>query len=137
MADISITPANVMAGTGAKKQSGTFGETVTAGQVVYKSSADGEWYKADTSTSAKAAAVGIALNGGSNGQPGEILTEGPITIGGTVVVGTVYGVSDTAGGIRPISENGTADYVTILGGGTSATVIEVNINALGVAVPGE
>ena len=47
MADLTITAANVAPGAGAVKDTGTAGEALTAGQLVYKKSADGKWYKAD------------------------------------------------------------------------------------------
>lgn len=133
MADITVTAANVLAGTGAQTKPVTYGGTITAGMAVYKDSATSTYKACDTSTAAKALAEGIALNGGASGQPGLILTSGQITIGGTVAVGTVYTVSDNAGGIAPDADRGAGDFVTVLGVGVSATVIAVNIVAAGVA----
>jgi len=63
------------------------------------------------------------------------LSGGQITIGGTVVVGTVYTSSSTAGGIAPVTDNATGDYVSVIGVGISATVILVKIINSGVQVP--
>lgn len=134
MADLSLTAANVVAGTGAAKSSGTFGETVTQGETVYLKSSDGRLWKADANVSAAEAAVrGIALNGGSAGQPAQILRSGPVTIGATVAVGQVYAQSTNAGKICPYSDLSTGHYPTVLGIATSTTVIEVLILAGGVA----
>lgn len=130
MADISITAANVAKGTSSTVQDGTAGEALTAGQCVYLKSSDSLIYKADSdNTSATSAAVGIALHAASTNQPIRYLTSGPITIGGTIVAGEVYCVSNNAGGICPLSDIGVGDYTVILGVGASVTVIQVNINS--------
>jgi hypothetical protein len=136
MADLVITAANVLAGSGAKKVAGTAGATITAGQVVYLDSADSE-YKladADSATAAVRSPAGIALHGASDGQPLTILSKGPITIGATVTAGVAYYLSPTAGGICPVADLLTGDYPTVLGLATSATVIEVDIQEAGVAL---
>jgi hypothetical protein len=136
MADLVITAANVLAGSGAKKVAGTAGATITAGQVVYLDSADSE-YKladADSATAAVRSPAGIALHGASDGQPLTILSKGPITIGATVTAGVAYYLSPTAGGICPVADLLTGDYPTVLGLATSATVIEVDIQVAGVAL---
>lgn len=129
MSDVSITASGVLAGTGATKKLGTAGATITAGKVVYLDSADGK-YKladADSATAAIRSAIGIALNGASDGQPLVVLEAGPITIGGTLTAGTPYYLSTNAGGICPPADITTGDYVVILGIATSSTVLEVNI----------
>jgi hypothetical protein len=136
MADLVITAANVLAGSGAKKVAGTAGATITAGQVVYLDSADSE-YKladADSATAAVRSPAGIALHGASDGQPLTILSKGPITIGATVTAGVAYYLSPTAGGICPVADLLTGDYPTVLGLATSASVIEVDIQEAGVAL---
>lgn len=127
MADLVITAASVVAGSTATKESGTAGATITAGQVVYKDSADGKFKLADcnSATAAVRSPYGIALNGASSNQPVSVLKEGPITIGATVTGGVAYYLSGTAGGIRPVADNVTGDYPTIIGIATSASVIDV------------
>lgn len=135
MADLTVTPANVLPYSGARIQTGRAGETIAAGQALYLKDADGKLWKADDASAAKAAAVGVALNGGAAGQPISYLEAGGVNPGATVVVGVVYGVTDTPGGIGAISERAVGDYITILGVGVTATRIDVAINASGVAVP--
>lgn len=136
MADLSITAASVLAGSGATTEPGTLGATVTAGQAVYKDSADGLWKLADnnSATAAVRTPQGIALNGGATGQPVKVLREGPITIGATVTAGVVYYLSDTPGGICPVADLATGEYPTVIGIATSATVIDVGIHASGAAL---
>jgi hypothetical protein len=78
MADLVITAANVAAGAGSRKNTGTAGATITAGQVVYQDAADGKYKLADANsgTAAARAPAGIALHGALAGQPLSILSRG-------------------------------------------------------------
>jgi len=135
MADLTITAASVIAGTGAKSVSGTAGATITAGQTVYLDSADNEYKLADcdSATEAVRSPVGIALHGASDGQPLKVHTKGLITIGATMTAGATYYLSQNAGGICPIADLGSGDYRTIIGIATSTTVLDVQIIESGVA----
>lgn len=137
MADITITAANVVAGSNAVIGYGTAGATITAGQTLYADSSDSDSLKlADADdTAAKATVVGIALHGASDGQPLQYIKTGTITIGGTVAVGTVYVQSGTAGGIAPVADLASGDYTTTLGIGKTASTIDVRIHNSGVQVP--
>lgn len=136
MADLSITAASVIAGSDATTENGTLGATVTAGQVVYKDSADGLWKLADNNSATAAVRVpqGIALNGGATGQPVRVLRAGDITIGATVTQGVAYYLSDSPGGICPVADLLTGEYATVMGIASSASVLKVNIVASGVAL---
>lgn len=136
MADLTITASSVIAGSGAKLVHGTAGASITAGQVVYLDSADNEYKLADndSATAAVRSPAGIALHAAADGQPLTIISKGPVTIGATTAVGTVYILSATAGGIAPIADAASGDYVTVLGIGTSTTVIDVLIHEAGAAV---
>lgn len=135
MADLTITAANVISGSGAVKVAGTAGATITAGQVVYLDGSDNKYKLADndSATAAVRSPAGVALHGASSGQPLTIQTAGPITIGATVAVGVPYCLSSTAGGICPFADIATGDYNTILGIGTSTTVIDMKIHSAGAA----
>lgn len=131
MTDLAITPASVVAGTGAVTVQGTAGETITAGQVLYKKAADSKWYKADTdsATSEVRIPAGIALNGASAGQPLLVQKSGQITIGAAVLAGVAYYLSGTAGGICPVADVAAGDYTAIIGLGVSTTVLSIDIQA--------
>lgn len=135
--DLVITAANVkIGGASAKTQDVVFGETVTNGQPVYLKASDGKYYKADNDASeATAEARGIALVGNSADGYGIIVTSGPIYIGATTAAGMNYVVSSTAGGIAPVADLGSNDYITSLGHAISTTVIYVDIRAYAVQVP--
>lgn len=140
MSDLSITAANVVKHTtGAKTRDGILGATLTAGQAVYRDTSDGNKLKAadcDSATAIIRSCYGILLNGGAAGQPATVQYGGKITIGGTVVSGIVYVLSDTPGGIKPAADLASGDYTLVLGVGISATQIELieNFFAPGVAV---
>lgn len=135
MADLTITAASVIAGSGASKSLGTAGATVTAGKAVYLDASDSKYKLADSNGSAALRSpVGIALNGASDGQPLVVLTYGPVTIGATMTAGVAYYLSDTPGGICPVADVGSGEYPTILGIATSTTVLNVNIQQSGVAL---
>lgn len=136
MADLSITAANVLAGSGARSKLGTAGATITAGKSVYLDTSDSKYKLADcdSATAAVRSPIGIALNGASDGQPLVVLEQGPITIGATMTAGIAYYLSPNAGGICPVADILTGDYPVILGIATSTTVLEVNIQEAGVAI---
>lgn len=135
MADISITAASVIPGTGAKSRDGTAGATIAAGKVVVVDPATGKYVLCDTdhATAALRIADGIALNGASDGQPIKVQTEGPLTIGGTMTAGVAYYASNTAGGICPVADV-TAERSVLLGIATSTTVLDLDIQDSGVTV---
>lgn len=136
MADLSITAANVIAGSGATKKLGTAGATITAGKAVYLDESDSKYKLADcdSATAAVRSPAGIALNGASDGQPLVVLEAGPVTIGATMAAGIAYYLSPNAGGICPVADVLTGDYPVILGIATSTTVLDVNIQEAGVAI---
>jgi hypothetical protein len=130
MADLSITAANVVKGSDANFETGTSGDTLTAGMSVYKDTADSnKWKKASAASTAALAGsggIGIALHAASSGQPIVVQTGGTITIGATIAVGQVYVVSPTAaGGIAPFTDLNTNNYVTYLGYGSTTAILKM------------
>lgn len=135
MSDISITAANVIAGSDDVSHV-TAAATITAGKVVFKDPTSGKRDLADNNSATAAARVpeGIALNGASLNQPLAIQKSGPITIGGTLVPGTVYFLSGTPGGICAAADLTTGMYPTSLGIALSTTVLDLNIQPSNVAL---
>lgn len=129
MADLTITPANVVASQTASVKPGTAGETIAAGKAVYFSSVSKKWMLADSNSFTPEArrAAGVALNGASLNQPIAVQSDGDITIGATLVPGTAYYLSDTPGGICPLADVGAGEYVCLLGLAKSATVLALDI----------
>lgn len=138
MADLTITVANVVPGTGATQQSGTAGEAITIGQCVYLKAADGKIYKAQADgTAGEAAAVGIATTtAAAAGQPISYQTSGTLAFGAILTKGEIYLVSATAGGIAPEADIvTTGHYVSILGVASSTSNLSVKLNASGITIP--
>lgn len=136
MADLTITAASVVKGSGASVDNGTAGATITAGQAVYKDSATAKYLLADSdsATAAVREPDGIALNGASSNQPLAVLTSGPVTIGATLTPGVAYYLSNTPGGICPVADVGAGEYSVVIGMATSASVLDVDIQASGVSL---
>lgn len=116
MADLTQTPANVRAGSGAVTIVQTAGEAFDAGMPVYLNTTDGKYYKADADDSSKYNARGMALTGSDADEDSFVLqTGGPCNIGATTVQGQIYVVSNTAGKIAPSSDTTTNWYSWIVG----------------------
>ncbi len=138
MADLSVTAANVLAGTNAKIRKGIAGATITAGQWVYEDTADGGKFKlADCDASATTAkAAGVALNGAAAGQPLLVCEEDDdFTPGGTLTVGAIYVLSGTAGAAAPTADLASGDWVTVLMVAKSATKAVLKRMVSGAQVP--
>ena len=136
MADLVQTAANVAIMQASPTiRPAQAGEAITQGQAVYVHT-DNKHYKCDADDSAaKAAAVGIAMTPAATNAYFLMLTAGKFNPGATVAVNKVYIVSDTAGGIKPIDDLTTGDFLTILGTGTATNTIDLRINATGVETP--
>lgn len=106
---------------------GTAGEAITAGDVVYLSDGSGaltagRWYKADsdnTYSSSLAGVIGLAPSAISSGASGSIRLVGRVTGLSGLSAGTTYYVSATAGGLTSTAPTnrrlvGAADTTTSL-----------------------
>lgn len=135
MADVSITPANVVPGSNTKFEVVDGGGSVLGGYTVYKDTTDGNKIKAcDADVQASAVCAGIVASTGGTNQKLVIYTKGDVTLGsGNLTVGTTYCVSTNAGGIAPEADLLTGDYKSILGVAITSSVLRLNINNSGVA----
>jgi hypothetical protein len=134
MADLSITNSSVAPATNATNNTGTAGATIVQGKAVYISGT--QVLLAQSNAGGTASVYGIALNSAYPGQPIEVQIGGTCTIGATVVVGQTYVLSAAnAGGIAPITDLATGNYVSIIGIGTSTTTIQINLQNSGVTHP--
>jgi hypothetical protein len=129
LTDLSITAANVVPGANARMEQGFAGETITAGMAVYKAST-GLWMKADSNsaTALARAATGIAMCGSSLNQPITVQKSGVLNLGATLTAGIAYYLSDTAGGICPVADVGSGEYVCLIGVATSAALLQIGFN---------
>lgn len=127
MTDISITAANVAQGSNAIVKPVAFGVAVVAGKALVKDPATNKYVLADNNHATAALRVhdGIALNGGGDGQPGDMQVSGDITIGATLTPGVSYWLSDTAGGICPYADVGSGERAVLVGVAISASVLRL------------
>lgn len=135
MADLTVTASSCVA-VDATTVSGTAGVAITAGQAVYLDTTTGKYALADanSATAAQRRAGGIALNGAAANQPLKVATAGTITLGATMTAGVAYYLSDTPGGICPVADIGSGEYVCLIGFATSATVLNIDIQFPNVAL---
>lgn len=132
MADISITAANVALGASTTPtRILQYGEAVTQGQPLYRAAANGKWYRCDANDTAAKAVVGaIALTPGAADAyglaalPATSPGQSVINLGATLAVGTVYAVSATVGGIAPIADITSAQYVSVIGIATTTALLD-------------
>lgn len=135
MADLTITPAQVLPGSDAIFSEGVAGAAITPGQSVYQDGSDAnKWKLADAdSTILTAAARGIAVGqAAADGQRITVQTGGTITLGAGAAptLGIIYVVSGTAGGIAP-SPAGSGDWTTILGVAGATNTLKMSVFASG------
>lgn len=137
MADITVTAADVgLADTGVVTQTVQVAVAVTQGQVGYLDTTESKYRLADADlSSAAASAAGIFLTPAAIDGYAVIAMSGPVDVGATLTVGETYVVSGTAGGIAPIADLATGDYVTLLGIATAAGKLQLDISASGAQVP--
>jgi hypothetical protein len=139
MAAITVTPGSVLRVDGEVVNGYLAGATITAGMAVYVDTAGAVQIGTNASSAGSGVAsplVGIALNGGSSGQPIQILkTGGTVNIGGTAAVGKQYCLG-TAGGIIPVDDIASAEYITTIGVGITAANIKLGVNVSAVQAAG-
>lgn len=135
MVDITITPANVKKGADASLETGIAGATITAGQPVWRDTAN-KYQLADNNhaTTAGRTPRGIALHAAFLDQPLTIQRSGDITIGATVTAGQDLYLSDTPGGICPRADVGAGENVVLIGLAKTTTVVTIDIQAPGVTL---
>lgn len=133
MAEITITAASVRLGADTKTIKGLAGETVTPMMPLYLHT-DGEYHKAANTSAILADCKGLVIGYGEDGVTIEIATSGLITVGSTLVVNTAYCVG-SSGRIMPISDLASGKFGTFLGWAITATVLDLQMRASGVATP--
>lgn len=134
MADISQTAANVaIGGQSVKTEIVQYGEAVTQGMTLYQSTADSKYYKTDADAEATAKCSAIALTPGASdayglvAKPSTTPGKSLINLGATLTVGAVYVVSVNPGGIAPLADLGSGDFVTIIGVATTTALLDFQV----------
>lgn len=127
MADLSVTAANV-AFTSGEKGVANAAAAITAGQVVYINASGLAALAQSDGTAIEATPAGIALNPAATGQPVTYAKHGAvINPGATLVLGDVYCVSVTAGGIGLIEELASTNRISIVGYPLTTSSMQVHL----------
>jgi hypothetical protein len=135
MTDVSITAANVKAGSNADIDfSHRAGASITQGQQVYLDPTTQKWKLADNNGTGTRQAQGTALNAASDDQPLAVQKGGDITMGGTLVPGTTYCVSATAGALCPQADVTSGSDVVVAGFAKTAAVLALRYFTPGVTL---
>jgi hypothetical protein len=134
MAVITITPASVLPPT--TSTTAVFnsfpviaGETLVAGDWVYKKTSDSKYWKADNSTAEKSTVAGMCACGAAAGQRFVLIQrDSALPIGDVVTQGRVYSISSTPGKMVNIEDViGTGDiYLVPLAQAVVATQLSFN-----------
>jgi hypothetical protein len=132
MADYAVTTANVKPGTGAQRQVGIAGETLTAGQPIYKDTVSGsatlnQYLLSDANVAAKAKIDGITLSGAAAGQAFafQTPTAGEFILGGGLVAGDIVVLSANPGKLAPSADLVAGWHVIIVGVALDTTRIKL------------
>src|SRR5690348_4111768 len=124
MADVTVTATGVKPVSGSTVVDiGVAGESITAGQPLYKNANDSnKLYKTDANLGVSSAqVVGVAMHAATTDQPIEYATGGDLDFGSGLTVAIVYIVSATAGGIAPVADLTTGWYSSVVGVGLSSS----------------
>jgi hypothetical protein len=124
--DLAITAGSLIPSTSAVMRDGVAGVAITAGQLVYKDTADNKLKLADANGASALirTPIGLASNTAGIGQNVRYIISDPdLTIGGTVSNGAAYVLSATAGGVAPIADLTTGWYPCLVAIGISATKV--------------
>jgi hypothetical protein len=136
MADLVITPANIIPAGDAIKETGLAGVAILAGQTVYKEAATGLFKLADSNSATieQRTPYGIALNPALTGQSVTVATSGGVGFGAILTAGSFYYQSETPGGIQPVADLSATELVTSLGYATTTSNLQLRIVPTGVVL---
>lgn len=135
MADLAPTAADVVAAEGeVSKTEQVAGATIAAGDWLYMDTANDNVMKLAQAdgTALEATVYGVALNSASTGQPVLVARSGDIDFGCVLTVAAVYILSATAGKICPVADLASSSYCSIVGVGTAADNLLIDIINSGV-----
>jgi len=129
MADVVLVPSAVVPGDGAQFQNGIAGVALFAGNVVALDATTQRFILATSATVAGSRVRGIAACSAAPGQPVRVQTGGMLNVGGALLtVAELYALSGLAPGkIDPLSDVTTGDFVTVLGGGQTPSLLQLRL----------
>ena len=133
MADLTIGSI-ALTSSRARPTTALAGETIAIGDLVYLDSATSTYMKADASAAASAEVAGIAVTGGALNEYILIQSNESLDIGATMVKGTPYYLSATAGKICPHGDLVSTNVVTLIGHASSTSALDLSITKTGIVI---
>ena len=139
MTIVAVTPANVRQDTTKGLVRGLSGAAILAGQLCYQDPTLLTWFPfdADAASASTFLTLGVAVNSApAAAQPVSLQSEpgARVTIGGTLVAGTSYWASGTAGSIQDAAPD-TADISVFVGVAATTAIITLALRNFAVAAP--
>lgn len=128
-ADVTITSVTPSSSAAGINRTHIAGEALSVGNLVYRKASDLKIYKADANSATAEVRVvyGIVVSAAASGAPCVVVTEDPaLTLGATLTKGTAYVLSATAGGLAPLADMTTGDYVHVIAIGATTSTIAFN-----------
>jgi hypothetical protein len=123
-------------GTGAMPpKQGIAGETLIVGDLVMEDPVDNRIRRAPATALSTPRIIGVALNGASAGNPVNYHWHGLLLGTATLVKGTSYFASPTAGSVGLAADVLSGQYPAFVGIAASATSIDIKPHCPGVSVP--
>lgn len=134
MADLIITEAAIAPQSLNSSKTIVAGEAISIGQPIYMDATDSNRGKvADKGTVAEADVIGLSISGAAAaGQPISYLPSGDVDFGAILSAGETY-VLSSAGGISPVADLLSTEYVSYIGYGKSSSLMGLMIQASGTA----
>lgn len=127
MADFTITASSVLRSAAGAFDDGTAGETITAGQPVYRDASDsGKIKVADANVAAKVQVIGISEHAALTGQPIRFCTaDTDFALGTTIAAGVGVWLSATAGLLCLETDLSSGCYGVFIGVGVGSNKIKL------------
>lgn len=129
MPAVTITAASVLPTDSTEYLIGTAGESLSAGQALFKDKADGETLKrADSEyTQDKFRCVGVAMCNAADGQPVVYAVAGHLTVGAVLTAGESYSLFGSQGGIGLTSDPTGDETITRIGVATDVSTLKISL----------
>lgn len=136
MANLTITPANLVITSSQSLRYGISGVAIAQGDSLYIDLTDSNKMKLAIATSAAASVfAGVAVCACAANQSVAYVPIGGLTIGSTLGLGLIYCVSATAGKICPYADLVTGNYVSVIGMPTTTAILDIYPKNSGIAKP--
>lgn len=139
MADLVITPSDVQrSGTAGTFRAVEYGEAINAGELVYQSTTDQKYYKADANDPTKPASTGqlaVAVASAGADQQGVVCrSNATISLGaGVMTQGEIYVSSSNAiGKMAPAADLVAGADLTIVGYAQTDALLEIQLQVTNV-----